>query len=99
MKKRIFKDKRRRELSARNELKVRHFKSVVHAQNLPYGIREKAFLEMSMLQKDSFASRIKNRCILSGRAKAVYKMFKMSRLLFRMFSSNGLLPGVRKASW
>ena len=43
--------------------------------------------------------RIKRRCQLCGRARAVYRKFGICRICFRNMASNGLIPGVQKASW
>jgi ribosomal protein S14 len=43
--------------------------------------------------------RIKRRCKLCGRARAVYRKFGVCRICFRDLASGGLIPGVRKASW
>ncbi len=42
---------------------------------------------------------IKRRCKLCGRARAVYRKFGICRICFRNLASDGLIPGVRKASW
>jgi len=43
--------------------------------------------------------RIRLRCRLCGRARAVYRKFGICRICFRDMASNGLIPGVKKASW
>jgi small subunit ribosomal protein S14 len=43
--------------------------------------------------------RIKMRCKICGRARAVYRKFGICRICFRNMASDGLIPGVRKASW
>jgi ribosomal protein S14 len=43
--------------------------------------------------------RIKRRCNLCGRGRAVYRKFGICRICFRNLASDGLIPGVRKASW
>ena len=43
--------------------------------------------------------RIRLRCRLCGRARAVYRKFGVCRICFRNLASNGLIPGVKKASW
>lgn len=43
--------------------------------------------------------RIRMRCRLCGRARAVYRKFGICRICFRNMASNGLIPGVQKASW
>ncbi|HUW84645.1 MAG TPA: type Z 30S ribosomal protein S14 [Phycisphaerae bacterium] len=39
------------------------------------------------------------RCELCGRPRAVYRKFKICRICFRQLANQGLIPGVRKASW
>ena len=39
------------------------------------------------------------RCSLTGRPKGYMRMFGISRIQFREMASNGLIPGVKKASW
>jgi len=43
--------------------------------------------------------RIRLRCKLCGRARAVYRKFGICRICFRGMASDGLIPGVKKASW
>ena len=43
--------------------------------------------------------RIRNRCQICGRPRAVYRKFGVCRICFRNMASEGLIPGVRKASW
>lgn len=50
-------------------------------------------------RKPKFASRVVRRCQLCGRSKAVYRKFKICRVCFRNLAHEGMIPGVRKASW
>jgi ribosomal protein S14 len=43
--------------------------------------------------------KIVRRCQLCGRSRAVYRKFGCCRICFRKLASDGLIPGVRKASW
>jgi small subunit ribosomal protein S14 len=43
--------------------------------------------------------RLQRRCQICGRARAVYRKFGICRIHFRILASDGLIPGVRKASW
>ena len=43
--------------------------------------------------------RIRFRCRICGRARAVYRKFGICRICFRNMASDGLIPGVMKASW
>jgi small subunit ribosomal protein S14 len=50
------------------------------------------------LVRVSGASRINNFCILTGRTRAVYSSFKISRFVLKGMGSLGYLPGIRKCS-
>ena len=56
-------------------------------------------LSMEELFRGSSAVRIHNRCELSGRPRAVYRKFKLSRIALRDLASQGQIPGMVKASW
>lgn len=43
--------------------------------------------------------KIRRRCMLTGRPRAVYRKFGVCRIVFRDLASSGMIPGVRKASW
>lgn len=51
------------------------------------------------LPKNSNPIRLHNRCKMSGRPKGYMRQFGISRIDFREMASNGLIPGVHKASW
>ncbi|PLX08190.1 MAG: 30S ribosomal protein S14 [Marinilabiliales bacterium] len=51
------------------------------------------------LPKNSSKVRLHNRCSQSGRPKGYMRQFGISRIAFREMASNGLIPGVKKASW
>ncbi|MHB0958468.1 MAG: type Z 30S ribosomal protein S14 [Pirellulaceae bacterium] len=46
-----------------------------------------------------FASRRVRRCKICGRPRSVYRKFGLCRICFRKLADQGLIPGVRKASW
>ena len=54
---------------------------------------------LDMLPKNSSPVRLKNRCQLTGRPKGYMRYFGVSRVMFRDMALNGLIPGVKKASW
>lgn len=43
--------------------------------------------------------KIRRRCKITGRPRAVLSKFGVCRIIFRDMASSGLIPGVRKASW
>ena len=50
-------------------------------------------------RKPKFSSRLERRCQLCGRPRAVYRKFTLCRICFRNMALDGLIPGVKKASW
>ncbi|MBQ6286395.1 MAG: 30S ribosomal protein S14 [Bacteroidales bacterium] len=57
------------------------------------------WVALDKLPKNSSAVRLHNRCSLTGRPKGYMRKFGLSRIQFREMASNGLIPGVKKASW
>jgi small subunit ribosomal protein S14 len=54
---------------------------------------------LDKLPKNASPVRLKNRCQLTGRPRGYMRHFGMSRNIFRDMALNGMIPGVRKASW
>ncbi|MDA7028208.1 30S ribosomal protein S14 [Bacillus sp. CLL-7-23] len=54
---------------------------------------------LSKLPRDSAPSRLKNRCLVTGRPRGYMGKFKMSRIAFRELAYKGQIPGVKKSSW
>ena len=50
-------------------------------------------------RKPKFSTRSERRCQLCGRPRAVYRKFTACRICFRNLALDGLIPGVKKASW
>ena len=55
--------------------------------------------KLQALPKNSNPIRLHNRCKLTGRPKGYIRQFGISSVQFREMASNGLIPGVKKASW
>ena len=54
---------------------------------------------LQALPKNASPVRLHNRCKITGRPKGYIRQFGISRIQFREMASNGLIPGIRKASW
>jgi small subunit ribosomal protein S14 len=54
---------------------------------------------LQKLPKNSSAVRLHNRCKLTGRPRGYMRNFGISRVTFREMATQGLIPGVKKASW
>ena len=57
------------------------------------------YVALQKLPKNSSSVRLHNRCNMSGRPKGYMRQFGVSRINFREMALNGLIPGVKKASW
>ena len=55
--------------------------------------------KLQSLPVNSNPIRMHNRCKLTGRPKGYIRLFGISRIQFREMASQGLIPGVKKASW
>lgn len=58
----------------------------------------KALIEKAN-RKPVFSTRQRNRCKLCGRPRGFMRDFMLCRICFRKFASQGVIPGIRKASW
>lgn len=58
-----------------------------------------AVRKLRALPRDTNPIRIMNRCSVTGRPHAVYRKFQLSRITLREMASQGLIPGMTKASW
>jgi small subunit ribosomal protein S14 len=54
---------------------------------------------LQSIPKNASPVRLHNRCRLTGRPKGYMRQFGISRIQFREMASQGLIPGVKKASW
>ena len=52
-----------------------------------------------MNEERKFSTRKRNRCRITGRARGVYRKFGISRIVLRELALQGMIPGMRKASW
>nr|YP_010248062.1 30S ribosomal protein S14 [Micractinium variabile]AGZ19387.1 30S ribosomal protein S14 [Chlorella sp. ArM0029B]QTK15913.1 30S ribosomal protein S14 [Micractinium variabile] len=95
----IQRDKKRRGMYSKHELKRLELASVIQDLTLSKEIRYQTLRELNKLPRNSSKIRIKNRCILTGRGHSVLRFCGLSRLKFRELASQGLLMGVTKASW
>lgn len=95
----IEKNNRRRKLAKRYAAKRARLKAIARDQALPIEERFAAQLKLAELPRNSAAVRIRNRCELTGRPRAFYRKFKLSRIALRELGSKGQIPGMVKASW
>ncbi|WP_185862509.1 30S ribosomal protein S14 [Blattabacterium cuenoti] len=54
---------------------------------------------LQRLPRDASPVRLRNRCSITGRSRGYMRQFGISRIVFRNMASQGLIPGIKKASW
>ena|ERR1700722_15336426 len=74
-------------------------KDIANNESLPAEERFRARLKLAELPRNSSPSRVRSRCQLTGRPRAVYRKFKLSRIALRELACAGLIPGMTKSSW
>jgi small subunit ribosomal protein S14 len=95
----IEKNNRRRKMSQQAAPKRAKLKAIARDKNKPMEERFAATLKLAEMPRNSSATRIRNRCELSGRPRGFYRKHKMSRIALRELGSKGLIPGLLKSSW
>jgi len=74
-------------------------KAIIYDRTKSVEDRFKAGLKLAELPRNSSATRLHNRCQLTGRPHAYYRKLKVSRIMLRELGSNGEIPGLVKSSW
>jgi small subunit ribosomal protein S14 len=95
----IEKNNRRRRLAKKFSGRRSRLRAIARDKNKPMEDRFAAALKLAELPRNSSATRVHNRCMISGRPKGYYRKLKMSRIALRDLGSKGLIPGLLKSSW
>lgn len=95
----IEKNNRRRKLTAQYANKRAKLKVASKDSTKTLTERMQASMKLAELPRNSSKTRIRNRCEVTGRPRAYYRKLRMSRNQLRELASQGLIPGMVKASW
>ncbi|MBN8294663.1 30S ribosomal protein S14 [Rhodobacter sp. NTK016B] len=95
----VEREKKRQKLVQQYAAKRAALKEVATDPNASMEDRFKANLKLAELPRNSSATRLHNRCQLTGRPKAYYRKLQLSRIMLRELGSNGHIPGMVKSSW
>ncbi len=95
----VEKNNRRRAMAQRLAGKREALKAVIMDKERDPEERFDATLKLAELPRNSAGVRVRNRCMLTGRPRAYYRKFGLSRIMLRDLASEGQIPGVVKASW
>jgi small subunit ribosomal protein S14 len=95
----INKNNRRRQMVARFKTRRADLLALANDQSKTLEERFQARLKLAELPRNSAAVRVRNRCQITGRPRAVYRKLGVSRIALRDLGSAGLIPGLVKSSW
>jgi small subunit ribosomal protein S14 len=95
----IHRDLRRKQLIQKHAARRAELRAKLNDPDV--SIEEKIAVQQAFakLPRNSCPTRKKNRCAVTGRARAYYRKFGASRIAMRELALAGQLPGVRKSSW
>jgi small subunit ribosomal protein S14 len=95
----IERQKKRKALVKKYTERRAELKATARNTDLPMDERFKAQLKLAKLPRNSSATRLNNRCEVTGRPRAYYRKLRMSRIALRDLASKGQIPGMVKSSW
>ncbi len=95
----IEKNNRRRRMTKQFSARRAKLKAIALDKSKPMEERFAATLKLAEMPRNSSATRIRNRCEMTGRPRSVYRKNKLSRIALRELGSKGLVPGLVKSSW
>ncbi len=95
----VEKNNRRRRLSKQFSGRRKRLKEIAMDKAKPIEERFAATLKLAQMPRNSSATRIRNRCEVTGRPRGFYRKHKLSRIALRELGSKGLIPGLLKSSW
>ncbi|MBL4756484.1 MAG: 30S ribosomal protein S14 [Rhizobiales bacterium] len=95
----VERDLKRRRMESQFASRRARLKAISRNKGASMEERFKAQLDLAALPRNSSPSRMRNRCVLTGRPRAYYRKVGMSRIALRDMASKGLIPGMVKSSW
>ena len=95
----INKNERRKALVKQYAGKYAKLRAVADDESKNDTERLMARLKMAELPRNANPTRVRNRCMLTGRPRGYYRKFKLARVMLRDLANKGMIPGVIKSSW
>ncbi len=95
----VERNNKRKRMVIKYAAKRAELKAIAKDDSQPMEERFAARLKLAKLPRNSAATRVRNRCELSGRPRGYYRKLKLSRIALRDLASSGQIPGMVKSSW
>ncbi len=90
---------KRRRITASKKATRSVLSTIVKNKEASFEERIAAVHKLAEMPRNSSATRVRNRCELTGRPRGYYRKFQVSRIALRELGNLGLIPGITKASW
>ncbi len=95
----IERNQKRRRLVTKYAARRERLRAATRDMSLTPEERFAAHLKLAEMPRNSSATRVRNRCEVTGRPRGYYRKLKMSRIELRELASQGQIPGMVKSSW
>ena len=95
----INKNERRKKLVKKYAGRYARLKAIADDESKDETERLIARLKLAEIPRNANPTRVRNRCEVTGRPRAYYRKFRLSRIMLRELANKGLIPGVIKSSW
>ena len=95
----VLRDKKREKMIAKYADKRADLRNRIKDPKVDPQEKFELMAQLAKLPRNSCPTRKTRRCVLTGRSKAVYRKFGLSRVMLRQLGLAGDLPGVTKSSW
>ena len=95
----IIKNEKRKEVVKMYAEQRAALKATIGNPRASIEAREEAQRALQGLPRNASPTRVRNRCLISGRSRGYLRRFGMSRIDFRLLALKGEIPGVQKSSW
>jgi small subunit ribosomal protein S14 len=95
----INKNERRKKLVKKYAGRYARLKAIADDESRDETERLIARLKLAEIPRNGNPTRVRNRCELTGRSRAYYRKFRLSRIMLREMGNQGLIPGLTKSSW
>ena len=89
----------RRQCIAKYEKDRMHLQAILKNKILPEVVQKKAKVELAGQPRDACITRIRKRCVVTGRGRGVLTEYKLSRMKLRKLGDFGMISGLTRSSW
>jgi len=95
----INREYKRRQMVKKFDKKRAELKATINNMKASEEVRADARAKLQALPRNASPTRLRNRCLLTGRPRGVFRKFGLGRNKLREIAMRGEIPGVVKASW